>query len=59
MIQIVDIQHNLKVFKLSYRPPPKKKKNHQKTNYLRYNKDYSILQKKMLFADILSRFRFN
>lgn len=25
MIQIVDIQHNLKVFKLSYRPPPKKK----------------------------------
>lgn len=25
MIQIVDIQHNLKVFKLSYRPPPQKK----------------------------------
>lgn len=25
MIQIVDIQHNLKAFKHSYRPPPKKK----------------------------------
>lgn len=57
MIQIVDIQHNLKAFKHSYRPPPKK--NPPKNNHFRYNKEYSILQKIMLFADILSRFRFN
>lgn len=56
MIQIVDIQHNLKAFKHSYRPPPKKT---PKNNHFRYNKEYSILQKIMLFADILSRFRFN
>lgn len=57
MIQIVDMQHNLKAFKHSYRPhpPPPPKKN----NHFRYNKEYSILQKIMLFADILSRFRFN
>lgn len=57
MIQIVDMQHNLKAFKHSYRPHPPPPP--QKNNHFRYNKEYSILQKIMLFADILSRFRFN